>query len=140
MSKIIVTETILINDKYFLRHERYDYSEAVWLPVECVDCNTANKYKQMLHFRVVLSGINYDLPETACVPFEGEFDETRINMVNHIYEKFSDNIVNYKKEVKKYLGIDTTYKADVSIGYKRYVEKEKQFFRRTDARIKKPNI
>ena len=138
MSKIILTETILVNDKYFLRHERYDYTTTVYNAIDCNDCGNKYKYKQQLCFRVVLSGINYDIPETACVPFEGEFDESRINMVNHIYEKYSDNITNYKKAVKEYLGIDTTYKADISIDYLRYVEKEKNFFRRTDARIQKP--
>lgn len=137
MSNIILTETIEVNGKYFYRHERFEYISQVWINVLCVTCGTSNKYKMQLHFRISIDNIDYDIPDTACCEYNGDFDDARIDIVNYLYTKYSDNITDYKKAVQQYLGIDTTYKADISANYLRYVEQEKEFFRRTDARIKK---
>ena len=135
MSNIILfTYTIEVNGKYFLRHEQYAYTSTLMKQVDCITCGGNNKYKMMKHYVIEHEEVTYEVPEDAVVEYAETYPPEYVDKANMIYKEFSDNIVDYKKEIKRLLGIDTTLKVDYSAAYLKWIENEKKFFASTNAR------
>lgn len=134
MSNIVLfTYTIEVNGKYFLRHEQYAFTGTIMKEVDCITCTAKNKYRVQKHYVIEHEGVTYEVPEDAVVEYAETYPPEYVDKANMIYTEFSDNIADYKKEIKKLLGLDTTLKVDYSIGYLNWIESEKRFFAMTNA-------
>jgi hypothetical protein len=133
MSRVLFTYTIEVDDVWFKRFEQYEYTGTIMKAVVCTDCGVKNKYKVKKHYQIEIDGVTYDIPEDAVVEYNETYPLEYVDKLNYLYEKYSDNIVDYVKETKRLLGIDTTLKVDYSQAYLDYMESEKRFFASTNA-------
>jgi len=111
---ITISSPVFSKDKYFKLKEQYFFVDKIWLEPSCPLCEECYKTQIILHYRVIIEGETYYIPEYAAVIADCIIPKYKQDMWKFREWERITQPKDFRKWYKEILGRDipNTYKAD----------------------------
>lgn len=111
---ITISSPVFSKDKYFKPKQQYFFVDKIWLEPSCPLCEDCYKSKIILHYRIILDGEAYYIPEYAAVIADCIIPPHKQDMRKYKEWENIQQPKDFRKLYKEVLGRDISneYKAD----------------------------